>query len=171
MISDFGLARTMERELSSRAGQVLRTPDYMAPKQLLGEPITTATDIYALGLVMYEMVVGAKAFPGGRTLENAVQRVVEKPAPPRSYSAEYQCRMERCLSRDPADRPASGMDVVAALGGQQLPPIKCLCTQTDLRQELAKRFRQLRNHVIGRPDLRLSTDREPEFASKPMAAK
>ena len=130
VISDFGLARAMEQEPSSlsRAGQVLGTPDYMAPEQLLGEPVTTATDIYALGLVMYEMVTGAKAFPGGRPLENAVQRVVEKPAPPRSHSAEISAEWNavtlRCLARDPADRPASAMDVVAALGGQELPPIK-----------------------------------------------
>lgn len=129
VISDFGLARAMEQEPSSlsRAGQVLGTPDYMAPEQLLGEPVTSATDIYALGLVMYEMVTGAKAFPGGRPLENAVQRVVEKPTPPRSHSAEISAEWNavtlRCLARKPADRPASAMDVVAALGGQALPPI------------------------------------------------
>ena len=130
VISDFGLARALEQEEASlsRAGQVLGTPDYMAPEQLLGEPITAATDIYALGLVMYEMVTGKKAFPGGRPLENAVQRVVDKPTPLRSHSAEISAEWNavtlRCLARDPADRPASAAAVVAALGGQALPPAK-----------------------------------------------
>jgi tetratricopeptide (TPR) repeat protein len=127
VISDFGLARALEHDATSlsRTGHVLGTPDYMAPEQLLGQPVTPATDIYALGLVMYEMVTGRKAFPGGRPLENAVQRVVEKPSPPKSHSAEISTEWNsvilRCLARDPADRPASVSDVIAALGGQALP--------------------------------------------------
>ncbi len=130
VISDFGLARALEHDATSlsRSGHVLGTPDYMAPEQLLGQPVTTATDIYALGLVMYEMVTGKKAFPGGRPLENAVQRVVEKPTPPRSHSAEISAEWNavtlRCLARDPAERPATVADVAAALGGQPLAPLK-----------------------------------------------
>lgn len=127
VISDFGLARALAQESTalSHTGNVLGTPDYMAPEQLLGEPVTPATDIYALGLVMYEMITGKRAFPGSRPLESAVQRVAEKPIAPRSHSAEisaeWNATILRCLARDPAERPAFSADIVAALQGNPQP--------------------------------------------------
>lgn len=126
VISDFGLARAVApgAEASNVSSQFWGTPDYMSPEQLLGRRLTPASDIYALGLVMYEMVTGKKAFPGGRAIENAVQRIVEKPTPPceasNQVSSSWNSVILRCLDQDPAQRPAAGQ-VVAALSGASLP--------------------------------------------------
>ena len=115
VISDFGLARALvdsSMKVSlSHTGHVMGTPDYMAPEQLLGRAVTPSSDLYSLGLVMYEMLTGRKAFPGGQRVENAVQRIVEKPTPPSAHSAEISVVWNdvilRCLEREPADRPTS----------------------------------------------------------------
>jgi tetratricopeptide (TPR) repeat protein len=124
VINDFGLARAAEpgdETPISRSGQVFGTPDYMAPEQLLGKPVSPATDIYALGLVMYEMVTGERAFAGGRALENAVQRVTEQPTPPRQKSPDLPVEWEEailtCLAKDPRGRFASAREVVESLAG------------------------------------------------------
>ncbi len=131
VISDFGLARALvdsSMKVSlSRTGHVMGTPDYMAPEQLLGRAITPSSDLYSLGLVMYEMLTGRKAFPGGQPVENAVQRIVEKPTPPSHHSSEISVTWNdvilRCLEREPKDRPASAADVWSRLAGSGSVPV------------------------------------------------
>lgn len=124
VITDFGLARAIGQTTSdiSRTGNMLGTPDYMSPEQLLDEPVSAATDLYSFGLVMYEMVTGKSPFPAGRSLENAVQRLSEPPVPPRSLlteiSPEWNDITLRCLARQPQDRPSSASAVVAGLVSQ-----------------------------------------------------
>lgn len=128
VISDFGLARALdppEGFTITQTDQVLGTPDYMAPEQLLGQAATPASDIYALGLIMYEIVTGHKPFPGGQPLENAVKRVVEQPTPPSdrstSISKQWNSTILQCLARRPEDRPQSAAQVLALLEGCQRP--------------------------------------------------
>lgn len=113
VISDFGLARVTtpapaETTLSQQ-GHLMGTPDYMAPEQLRGEPASPASDVYALGLVLYEMVTGRKPHTGGG-LEQAMHRLTEQPTPPRQHAPELPPRWDaallRCLQRDPAQRPS-----------------------------------------------------------------
>jgi tetratricopeptide (TPR) repeat protein len=129
VIGDFGLARALEtgdETPLSRSGQVFGTPDYMAPEQLLGKPVSAATDIYAFGLVLYELVTGVRAFGGGRALENAVQRVTEQPTPPREkcpgLPARWQEAILRCLANDPNARFASAGEAVRYITGETDAP-------------------------------------------------
>ncbi|MFN7922066.1 MAG: tetratricopeptide repeat protein [Bryobacteraceae bacterium] len=125
VIGDFGLARAFSgdgtRTALSTQGHVMGTPDYMSPEQLRGDVATPASDLYALGLVLYEMVAGRKAYPGGQALENAVQRVLEPPTPPRQWAPElspsWEAAILRCLERAPEDRPPSAAEVVGQLTG------------------------------------------------------
>lgn len=123
VVTDFGLARSTvasDTGLSvSQPGRVLGTLRYMAPEQLAGGEITSATDVYALGLVLYEMVTGKQPFQARSQLEAAARRLKEDPAPPRSYVPDLDQKWEaailRCLKRDPAGRFPSAWEVALGL--------------------------------------------------------
>jgi tetratricopeptide (TPR) repeat protein len=121
VVTDFGLARrsSLTGDTVTGTGAILGTPAYMAPEQLEGGPITAATDVYALGCVLYEMVTGVRPFQGDTPMFTAVQRLKEPPLPPRrrfkELSPVWNDVILRCLERDPGKRFASTNDVVAAL--------------------------------------------------------
>jgi serine/threonine-protein kinase len=110
-LADFGLAATAE-DLSAaerRGG----TPAYMAPEQQAGQPVTVRTDLFALGLVLYELFTGRKAFAG--TDRNT------PPSKPSSHVSGLDAAVERtilrCLEKEPKDRPKSAYEVLAGLSG------------------------------------------------------
>ncbi len=122
VVTDFGLAES-GADLEGSAGvttELVGTPAYMAPEQVSRRyPVTHAADIYALGVVMFEMVTGRRPFVAETALATAVRRI-EEPAPsPRLYAHDLPAAWEqtilRCLEREPAARFASGADVVGAL--------------------------------------------------------
>jgi serine/threonine protein kinase/Tfp pilus assembly protein PilF len=125
VITDFGLARPAPAGQAmttlSQPGDALGTPAYMAPEQLENGEITPATDIYAFGIVLYEMVTGALPFVGDSAYAVAVQRLQSSPASPRVHVPELPLAWEstilRCLERKPADRFSRIEDVVKALDG------------------------------------------------------
>jgi hypothetical protein len=118
-LTDFGLA-VAEGDARGRV-ESAGTPAYMAPEQLEGRPVSTKTDIYALGLVLYELFTGRRAFVADslpRLIE--LQRSSSPPAPTRCVQ-DLDPRVDRailqCLDKDPARRPASAMDVASTLLG------------------------------------------------------
>jgi tetratricopeptide (TPR) repeat protein/tRNA A-37 threonylcarbamoyl transferase component Bud32/TolB-like protein len=127
VVTDFGLARLEAGHdpgapTLTTAGGLVGTPAYLAPEQLEGSEITTAVDIYALGIVLYEMATGTVPFIGDSLLSTAVKRLKEKPASPRVHAPDLDWRWEtailRCLEREPAARFATALDVAAALAGE-----------------------------------------------------
>jgi hypothetical protein len=118
-IADFGLARlehTIEGD-EVRSG----TPAYMAPEQLAGKEVTVRSDIYSLGLVLYELFTGKPAVTGKTAAEITKQHQRTTPTSPSSHVEGFDPAVERvilrCLERDPANRPGSAMAVAAALPG------------------------------------------------------
>jgi len=103
-------------------GRMIGTIAYMAPEQLQGGEATPATDIYALGLVMYEMVAGKRPFPDHPLGGGPYQRLTQPPQPPRALVPDLDPRWDeailRCLEIDPRKRFDSALDVVAALKTQ-----------------------------------------------------
>ncbi|HKQ96852.1 MAG TPA: serine/threonine-protein kinase, partial [Candidatus Polarisedimenticolia bacterium] len=118
-ITDFGLAAYAD---SVDGAEVLAgTPAYMAPEQLAGREVTVRSDLYALGLVMYELFTGRTAFKA-RTLEEARRlRTEATPSSPSSLMEGFDPIVERvilrCLEPDPMARPGSARIVAAALPG------------------------------------------------------
>jgi tRNA A-37 threonylcarbamoyl transferase component Bud32 len=114
-ITDFGLA--------GATGEVLRagTPAYMAPEQLSGGEVTPRSDIYALGLVFYEMFTGQRALDAQNMAELIARRERGEITPPTTLVRDLDEQIERvimrCLEADPARRPASALGVAAALPG------------------------------------------------------
>jgi TolB-like protein len=120
VVTDFGLARTIEREPEqeslSGSGMVVGTPAYLSPEQVRGDTLTQASDIYALGLVMYEMVTGRRPFVGASAWSVAVLRLTEPPPSPRSIvpdlSERWDTAIRACLQLNPADRPQTTEAVI-----------------------------------------------------------
>ncbi len=117
-ITDFGLAGLADgfTGIEIRAG----TPAFMAPEQLAGREVTVRSDVYALGLVLYQLFTGKKAF-AGETLAELSQLQQSGPASPSSHVSLLDPAVEqiilRCLAPDPADRPASALKVSLGLPG------------------------------------------------------
>ncbi len=127
VVTDFGLARsTAPDEAESATGMGAGTPAFMAPEQLDGRPVGPAADIYALGLVMYEMATGSLPYTGDSPLQVAVRRLREKPKPPRAVAPEVDSRWEavilRCLEAEPEDRFAEASGVVKSLASRYSLP-------------------------------------------------
>ena len=127
VITDFGLAlRTgvdVNKSVDLTATQgVFGTPAYMAPEQIEGKEVTKLADIYALGLIIYEMVTGEHAFPADTPLASAARRLSDPVVSPKKIAPELSDRWEqticRCLQRDPNARYASALDVANALSDQ-----------------------------------------------------
>ena len=124
MIDSRGDARIMDFGLALGAGEddgmISGTPAYMAPEQLEGHPATVQSDLYALGLVMYELFTGRRAH-NARTMPERVRDITSEIATPSSVIHDIDPAVERiilrCLSADPAQRPASAREVIQALPG------------------------------------------------------
>jgi eukaryotic-like serine/threonine-protein kinase len=116
-VMDFGLAREAFPSTSSseafhtESGQVIGTPAYIAPEQLRGDPISERTDIYALGVVLYELFTGVRPFQGDNPWATAWKRLTDDPLPPTVHNPALSAHTSRviltCLQRDPAKRFSS----------------------------------------------------------------
>ena len=114
VVTDFGLARQAiagddNRSAVTLVGEVLGTPEYMAPEQLAGEPVGCWTDVYSLGVIVYEAVTGQRPFRADTPLQHAFQKNHRPPTDPRIYveelSGQWCETILQCLDRDPANRP------------------------------------------------------------------
>jgi hypothetical protein len=117
-ITDFGLAIAAGEE---EPGDTAGTPVYMAPEQLAGKGASVRSDIYALGLVFYEICTGRRAFTATSLAELRDQKEHEAPAPPSAVRPTVDPIVERvimrCLERDPRLRPGSLAAIASALPG------------------------------------------------------
>ncbi|HEV2423327.1 MAG TPA: protein kinase [Terriglobia bacterium] len=119
VMMDFGLAGVAEQiqGYDVRSG----TPAYMAPEQLSGREVTESSDIYSLGLVLYEIFTGKRAFDATALADLVRQRNEQPLSAPSTWVKDLDPAVERvimrCLERDPAARPATALAVAAALPG------------------------------------------------------
>ena len=122
-LMDFGLARSIEETQYTQAGMVLGTVDYMSPEQATGEEIDHRSDIYSLGLILYEMLAGERPFRGDTSMSRLTARL-HKPVPdPRVALPDLEPYLAnlvlRCLERDPARRYQTVDEVLADLTAQR----------------------------------------------------
>jgi hypothetical protein len=125
-IMDFGIARSME--VATRlTGSMVGTPAYMAPEQVAGKSVDYRTDIYSLGLILYEMFTGAPAFRADNAVAVALKQMQENPRPPHEIEPNIPAAMERvvlkCLEKEPTRRFQSiaELESVVRLPGTSLP--------------------------------------------------
>lgn len=118
-VLDFGLAKQGSKDgraiAQTRDSVMVGTPEYMAPEQASGTPISASSDIYAMGCVAFEMITGQLVFSGETPMAIAVQHVTAQPPRVRDVAPEVPAVIDelvaRMLSKDPAERPSSAAEI------------------------------------------------------------
>jgi serine/threonine-protein kinase len=118
-LTDFGIARAIEQTRITQVGSVVGTAAYLAPEQVRGEEATPATDVYALGVVLYQFLTGRLPYEGSSLAELAVRQQNETPLPPSTYNDEVPetlgAAVLRALEGDPTRRYASAGELAGGL--------------------------------------------------------
>jgi eukaryotic-like serine/threonine-protein kinase len=118
-LTDFGIARAVEQTRITQVGSVVGTAAYLSPEQVRGEEATPATDVYALGVVLYQFLTGRLPYEGSTLAELAVRQQNEKPLPPSTYNDDVPEMLGavvlRALEGDPNRRYASASDLAGGL--------------------------------------------------------
>jgi serine/threonine protein kinase len=117
-VTDFGVARTHASELTEH-GSIFGSVHYLSPEQAEGRPVSTASDLYSIGVIIYELVTGRVPFRGDTPMGIAMKHVKERPVPPAYFNAavtpELESTVMRALEKDPARRFADAEAFIAAL--------------------------------------------------------
>src|ERR1035438_7114473 len=119
-VVDFGIAKKLQAEAGMTGTNVtLGTPLYMSPEQVLGRPLDARTDIYSMGIVLYELLAGQVPFKADSIYEIQAAHVQKIPEPPTIHCPdipkEVVSAVMKALQKDPADRFASAEDFIRAL--------------------------------------------------------
>ncbi len=129
-VTDFGVAYAALSEGLTTQGMTVGTASYMAPEQARGEPVTQATDIYAVGVVFYEMLTGRVPFTGENPMAVMMAHLQSRPTPPSQAAPGVQIPpwveqiILRAMAKDPAQRfPSSAAMATALAGGPAAPAV------------------------------------------------
>ncbi|MFC2164720.1 protein kinase [Acidobacteriota bacterium] len=118
-IMDFGIARSVEGKGITGAGVMIGTPEYMSPEQVEGKEIDQRTDIYSMGIILYEMLTGRVPFEGGTAISIAVKHKTETPKEPKEYNEQISDDLNgiilKCLEKDREQRFQSAKEVLSEL--------------------------------------------------------
>ncbi len=146
-IMDFGIARMAQRD-GPMTGTIAGTPAYMSPEQAELKPVGPCADIYALGLVLYEMITGVPAFTGDSPVAVAIKQIQEYPKWPREIMPQLSRGLNavimKCLQKDPAKRFQSVEQFeIALMRAARIAPASSWEAAIDLR--LARAAYEIRN--------------------------
>src|SRR5260370_9842114 len=118
-ITDFGTAKILQFGTTHQTAHVVGTPSYMSPEQVKGRPVDGRSDIFSLGVVLYEMMTGEKPFPG-QNITTVIYKIVnEEPTPPRTLDPSIHPGLShvitKALTKDPDSRYQSCRDMLEDL--------------------------------------------------------
>jgi serine/threonine protein kinase len=120
-VVDFGLAKRAEDVTLTRPGATAGTPAYMSPEQVQGDPLTAATDIYSLGVILYQLLTGRLPYPGSSMTELSYQIVHRPVEPPSAHCAGLDPRLDaicrKAMAKSAKDRYAAMSELAAELEG------------------------------------------------------
>src|SRR5262245_21217573 len=158
-VMDFGLARAATEARLTKSGAMVGTLYYLSPEQVMAREVDGRTDVYSLGTVLYECVLGSPPFSGDT--QAVLYRIAhELPQPPRSLGAEIDEELEQvvlsCLSKEPARRPQTAGELAEAL-----KRYRSRLRETERSRALTS---LTRTHQALRPALQPFVGRSKEFA-------
>ncbi len=135
-ITDFGIAKSGLSTAQTETGVTFGTADYISPEQARGQPATAQSDIYALGVTIYEALTGQLPFVGDSAVAVALQHVGSKPPPIRRHNPNVSQNLEalimRALAKNPSDRPATAKEFAQLLRAHE---------ETEVRDTLPRPIR------------------------------
>jgi ABC-type oligopeptide transport system substrate-binding subunit len=148
-LMDFGLARVTGRSRLTRAGTLMGTLSYMAPEVILGEEAAPHSDLYALGVMLYEMTAGRLPFEGGTATAVLSQHLHAPVVPPSAFNERIPSSLDdlivQLLDKQPAARPASAAEV-----RRRLQTAMQSKTRAPLQADALQLKRLVRGRLIGR---------------------
>ena len=125
-VTDFGIARAGASDMT-QTGSIMGTAQYLSPEQAQGHAVTARSDLYSIGIVLYELLTGGVPFEAETALTIALKQVSEVPVPPsrinRAVTPELEAVVLRALEKEPADRFSDADEFIAALeaAGSRIP--------------------------------------------------
>ena len=114
ILTDFGLVRFTQSNTQTNTGYITGTPAYMSPEQARGDKVDTRTDVYSLGITVYEMLAGRVPFDSDTTLSVLHQHIYDPPPPIEGISTELQLVIDRALEKDPDKRFQTSLEFAEA---------------------------------------------------------
>ncbi|MGA9768156.1 MAG: serine/threonine-protein kinase [Blastocatellia bacterium] len=118
-VLDFGIAKLLDRAGLTRVGFILGTPDYMSPEQASAQPLDHRSDIYSLGIILYELLSGIVPFSGPKPRQILIRHAIEMPRPISELRADLPEALARvcmrALEKSPAKRPQSAAELASEL--------------------------------------------------------
>jgi eukaryotic-like serine/threonine-protein kinase len=136
-VTDFGIARAASAVTSTATGAIFGTAGYISPEQALGKPVGPASDLYSLGVILYEMLTGELPFAADNSIAVCMKHVNEPPCPPMLLNPDVPEGMNALvlmlLAKHPADRYGSAMELLSDLERvrDSLPPTLALQAATQ----------------------------------------
>ncbi len=175
-LADFGIAKLMNdnQQRLTLANQIIGTAAYMAPEQATGRPIDARTDLYAAGVVLYELVTGRVPFDADTPMAVLTKHVYEAPPPAVSLNPDLSPLIERVLERALAKEPAERFQTAAAMAAELLDVASQLEHQRQSRVQMTglyefglEAFQQKRyNDAVGQLRKLVELDPENEDANE-----
>jgi eukaryotic-like serine/threonine-protein kinase len=185
-LTDFGIARAAEQTRLTQVGSVVGTAAYLAPEQARGEEAAPASDVYALGVVIYQLLTGRLPYEGSSLAELAIRRENERPLPPTSYNdavpETLSAAVLRALENDPAERFGTARSLAdglrAGLAGQdpatvdsEAPTAFVGAGPTDATRTLPRTDEEPATPLSPAPPPRRPAQRAPRPVIQPASAK
>jgi eukaryotic-like serine/threonine-protein kinase len=138
-VTDFGIARAGASDMTE-TGSIMGTAQYLSPEQAQGHPVDARSDLYSIGVVLYELLCGVPPFDADSAVTIALKQVSEEPVPPSARNPAVPPALDavvmRALRKDPAERFQDAESFIAALEGGYVPPPE------DLAEELEEEDRK-----------------------------